>query len=173
MLVTINTDASFSQEFKIGSYAFWIVCNSGRFLKSGSFREQVENPTLAEMKCIINALHCLKKQGWTGIDKIIINTDSLNGIHIFKKDKNHILKYRIKYGKSLSHKFDQVTKELPLIEFRHVKAHTTTEKARSWVNDWCDKAAKELLRKEVKNKKNEYRIIAARLAESGTLAGGN
>lgn len=32
------------------------------------------------------------------------------------------------------------------IELRHVRSHTMNRDARSYVNEWCDKAAKEQMR---------------------------
>ena len=37
------------------------------------------------------------------------------------------------------------------IEFRHVKAHTGKDDARSYVNDWCDKNAKQVVHNRVFN----------------------
>jgi hypothetical protein len=38
----------------------------------------------------------------------------------------------------------------PRIQFRHVKAHTRAQDARSWVNRWCDREAKIKMREESK-----------------------
>ena len=153
MLVTINTDASYHPQHKVGAYAFWIISNQGRFLKAGAFKELIENSTQAEAQCIINAIYYFKKQDWKEVTKIIINTDALNAIAIFKKTKSKIKKYNLRYGNSLSEKFDEITKGFPSIEFRHVKAHKKNGTARNWVNDWCDKSAKEMLWKEINNTK--------------------
>ena len=70
MIVTINTDASFHPEYSIGAYAFWIVCNQGKIVRSGELKK-AENSTDAEIRCIANALHCLKRSHFTGISKIV------------------------------------------------------------------------------------------------------
>ncbi len=149
MIVTINTDASFHSGFKVGAFAFWIVCDEGRVLHSGAFKEPITNPTQAEIKCIINAVYAVKKQNWVGIKKIIINTDATNAIAILKKDTVEINKYNLKWGGSLRGMYNKIKVGLPEIEFRHVKAHKNTETAKSWVNDWCDKKAKEMLWKQI------------------------
>lgn len=42
------------------------------------------------------------------------------------------------------------------IEFRHVRAHTDTKDARSYVNDWCDKNAKLFMWCQVPKDKKNY-----------------
>ena len=143
-IVTINTDASYHSGHKVGAYSFWIVSDFGRVCYSGVLK-QASNPTSAECMCIINSLVALKKQKWEGLAKIIINTDSLNATYIFKREKSNIERYRLQYGDNLFHFFRKSIIELPPIEFRHVKAHTTNSDARSWVNNWCDEAAKKQL----------------------------
>lgn len=151
-IVTINTDAAFHSEFKVGAFAFWIVSDMGRVIKSGSLRDKVNNATEAELKCILNAFYTLKQQKWEGIYKVILNTDSLNSIYILKEDSAKIKKYNLKYGDAIRNKFNSMKVGLPLIEFRHIKAHKTTEIAKSWVNDWCDKNAKKMLWESINNK---------------------
>ena len=153
MIVTINTDASWHSGFKIGAFAFWIVSNQGRVLNSGALKTKCSNPTEAEIKCIINAVFTLKKQKWTDITKVIINTDATNAIAILTNKKIEIKKYNLKWGDSLRGTFNKIKVGLHEVEFRHIKAHTTTENAKSWVNDYCDKKAKEMLWKEINSKK--------------------
>lgn len=153
MIVTITTDASYHPNYKVGAFAFWIVSNEGKVLNSGALKSKIKNSTEAEMQCILNAIFAFKKQQWKGITKIIINTDSLNSIAIFKRDAKVIKRWGLKWGEYLANRYTEITKELPPIEFRHVKAHKTTENARSWVNDWCDKKAKEMLWKLINDKK--------------------
>lgn len=155
MLCTINTDASFHPLYKVGAYAFWIVCNEFKIQKAGFFRDFSENSTDAEMKCIVNAIHtALEKK--TKITKIIINTDSLHSINYFsnRKPKNPIMKkVRRQFLKIKNEKARGIE-----IEFRHVKAHTGKNDARSYVNEWCDTHAKRFLWKrihELKLIKNE------------------
>lgn len=153
MRVTINTDASYHSGYKIGAFAFWIVCNYGKVCKSGILKE-TNSSHESELQCILNAMHCLKQQSeWIGLSHVIINTDSMNSIYLINNDKHAIKKYRLsalrdKY-KTLIHNAKQ---NLPLVELRHVKAHTDTKDARSWVNDWCDKKAKEHLWKTINKK---------------------
>ena len=154
MLVTINTDASFHPQLKFGAYAFWAISNDFKITKSGVFRRKCITPDDAEAKCIINALKVVLLSH-SGITKIIINTDSLNATAILKNNKKHIRQYvRLKQQqiKELQESYKlilQQNKNKVNIEFRHVKAHTGINDARSYVNEWCDSEAKKRLRTKV------------------------
>jgi len=157
MLVTINTDASFHPKLKYGAYAFWAVCNDFKITKSGVFRKKCIDPDDAEAKCILNALTVILK-AHKGITKIIINTDSLNATAYLKNDKKHVRRYGLSNSKLIQFHalFRQAKadykKELT-IEFRHVKAHTGVDDARSYVNEWCDAEAKRNMWKKVNSLK--------------------
>lgn len=153
-VVTINTDASFYREKGIGSFAFWISCDQGKFKLSGILKDRCKRPEIAEFKCIINALHYLSTLSIPDIKVIILNTDCLNVIHLLKKDKKKIKKYGLdSWGNHLKAKFFQIKdvnfKEAT-IEYRHVKSHVSTASSREWVNDWCDKEAKKHINKWIK-----------------------
>lgn len=59
MIITVNTDASYSHKYSVATYAFWIASNKGKIFRSGELKGRVCSPIHAEMKCILNALHCL------------------------------------------------------------------------------------------------------------------
>ena len=153
MIVTINTDASFSKLYQKGTYAFWIVSNHGRITRSGTLRKPCSRPEVAEFKCIINAMHKLAESNWEGITRVIINTDCLNVIHLMQGNKKMIKRWRLlSWGHDLLVKYDDMMlsyKESFLkdatIEHRHVKSHVSTDSKKQWVNDWCDKEAKKHL----------------------------
>lgn len=146
MLVTINTDASFIEGF--GGYAFWIVCNEFKVLKSGVLRDKVKRPEIAEFKCIINSLHILFKNDCKNVSKIIINTDCMNVIHCLSYNQKMINRYNLKKEFTLlTAKFYRLLKGKNIdVEFRHVKSHTGINDARSYVNEWCDREAKKYAR---------------------------
>jgi|SRR6476661_683234 len=158
MIVTINTDASFSQKHQIGSFAFWIVCNEFRILKSGILKSNVVRPELAEFKCIVNAFHTLFNQDIRGIKKIIVNTDCLNVIHVINDSKPEISRYKLGFLKEVLKPYKKIISKHPsvTIEFRHVRSHTGKGDARSYVNEWCDTEAKKKIREKLEalNKPN-------------------
>lgn len=154
MLLTINTDASFHAHIKRGSYAFWAICNDFKLCKYGVFREQIADPTEAEIKAIINAVYVSLRQNSRRITRIIINTDCLfakigwegwQGLGEKAKAKWRPLIKRLR--RIIDDYFPLLSKKT---EIRHVKAHDNTETARNWVNDWCDQKAKEAIKDVVK-----------------------
>lgn len=162
MLVTINTDASFSYSLKMGTFAYWITCNLGRIKRSGVLRGKTSDPTQAEMKCIVNALHDLStnEEASKSIKKIIVNTDSLNSIHIFTDNTEAKLRYNLvqqkysmvrgMYRKIKEEKFAGVN-----IIFCHLRSHQHTDTSANWVNQWCDDNAKMEMQKLKSKKHNE------------------
>jgi ribonuclease HI len=154
MLVTINTDASFNRKYKKAAYAFWIVCNEERYRFAAMIKQPVSRPEEAEFMAIINAVHGLGFLRLRAIHKIIINTDCLNVIHLINRDKAKIAEYKLaKWGEPLYEKYLAVLKQFNLdaaeIEPRHVEAHKGSDTKRKWVNDWCDKTAKKVLREAI------------------------
>lgn len=150
MIVTINTDASFSKLYQRGTYAFWIKSNKGKITKSGLLRNECSRPEIAEFRCIVNAMHKLAEANWADITKVIINTDCMNVIYLIARDNKKIKRFGLfPWGSDTLNKFESMVssyrktflKGVP-IELRHVKAHVSTKSDREWVNDWCDKEAK-------------------------------
>ncbi len=147
--VTINTDASYHHEHRVGAFAFWIVSDHGRIIQSGPIKKI--NQTVrkhaaaeAEVKCILNAFYVLRNAKWPGITKIIVNTDCKNVISILTKNVTEINKWNLKWGGQLRQKFHEY-KPNCLIEFRYVPAHKDTATAKAFVNQWCDDHAKKML----------------------------
>jgi ribonuclease HI len=156
MVVTINTDASYSPKHKVGAFAFWIVCDQGKIQKAGELRE-THAPHDAEAKSIANAFHTLLHSKFTGISKIVVNTDSMICINRMGSRGKAYSPERSVWNTVRRMKKKNADQYLK-IEYRHVKAHSGTDTARKFVNDWCDKEAKKFMRKMVRKKlKNEGR----------------
>lgn len=155
--VTINTDASHHPKHNVAAFAFWIVSDYGRITQCGPIKEIKQKgrhaSTEAETKSIINGFHVLKNSNWTGISKIIVNTDNTNAIAILTNDKFKIKKYSLQWGGQLRHAFNQLIPKKCDIEFRHVPAHKNTDTPKAFVNDWCDKQAKLMLWETINSKK--------------------
>lgn len=134
MLVTITTDASFYDTHKMGGYAFWITSNSGRIRLAAAFKGNVETSHDAEFKCIINALHSLKKSTWD-ITEIYINTDSKDVMKAIDGTRPNLPKYAVENLTA----YKAILKELKVskVSLRHVKGHKHTKTARHWCNQWC------------------------------------
>jgi hypothetical protein len=154
MIVTINTDASWHRVEQWAGFAFWIVCNEGKICHSGVLKKRVSRPEIAEFKCILNAIHVLGKLNYKGIGKVIVNTDCLNVIHLVNNDKKAIAIYGLaSWGRHLVGEYEMLLRKIKIpkkrFEFRHVRSHESTETARQFVNDWCDRNAKEALIKKI------------------------
>lgn len=151
MLVTINTDASYYPQYKVGGYAIWITSDDGRLKYANGFKDMLASQHDAEFKSIINALHILKKTKLT-VSKLIINTDSQTVIDVVNGTPSK--KGKPKYLKDNYNLFLNLIKQMGIndVTLRHVKAHTHTKNARHWVNDWLDKQAKKAAKELVKNK---------------------
>ena len=147
--ITINTDASFHPQKKIGGYAFYIVCDLFKMQKGGMFKVQPKTPMEAEMMCIGNALFTLLAQKELPSAKlIVINSDCLFCFEkIKRKSKDRIGRQVAEILRKVRVKTSFRGEIMSKFEFRHVKAHNGTPDARSFANDWCDKEAKKWMRK--------------------------
>jgi len=155
--ITVNTDASFNSEYKIGGYAFYIVCDLFKIQKSGYFKVNPKSPMEAEMMCMANALYTLAAQKeLPSTNWIIINSDCLFAFEKIKlKSQNNLGKTVAQLLRKvrIATSYRDVIK--PKFEFRHVKAHNGSPDARSYVNEWCDREAKKWMRLRLKEVKKE------------------
>lgn len=147
---TVNTDASHHPQTKTSAWACWIKSQHYLIKESGLFPEPVANSSVAELMAIEQALLLLDNLIHTEVFlstreeriRLFINTDSQWTIHALtgqiKRSKHLAVARRIR---ALTERYD--------IEVRHVKAHTKGSDARSWVNNWCDRASRKLVRQRV------------------------
>lgn len=164
MNITLNCDASFSKKYRVGSFAYWVTCNMGRLRRSGSLKGGINDPTEAEMKCILNALKFIivdNRRVFNEVQRFYVNTDSLNAKWMFEGHQNKITKYgRVKpewkrLNKIYNRKFfSEIRKHKKEIRFYHVKGHSGVQDSRSYVNEWCDKAAKNEISKIINSIEN-------------------
>lgn len=147
MLVTITSDASYSNQQGTAGYAFLISSNLGRFHKSGTLN--VETITEAELMAIGNALYyVLHHKGIYNVSKIILNVDFIAAKEmIFKKGGTKAMrgdsgeKYR-KIVKVIKQIIESLKKQgCKEISFKHVKSHSKVGDTRSKANEFVDKLA--------------------------------
>ena len=119
---TVNTDASYCPYIQAGAGAVWISFVDGPYRKAFTFKKKPANAKQAEKWAILNGLHMARKMGH---ETILINSDCKWAMH------------EIQQSKSI---------DITGVEFRYVKAHNGTKDSRSYVNNWCDKEAKKLMR---------------------------
>lgn len=159
MTITINTDASYHPVHKVGAFAFWIVWDGGRLIKSGPLKT-VNNVQDAELQSIGNALYVILKGDFKNVQHVYVNTDCQTGINAL--DKGHkinqcgdtIKKVRSMVSKLIS-KYGYTKKKnkfKTFISWRYVESHSKGEDARRWVNNKIDEMAKEALWKLINQK---------------------
>jgi len=141
--LTINTDASFFPNEKVGGYAFYIVCDFFKIKKSGILKNPI-NSGNAERQAIANSLYLLLNSNNNfEVENIILNTDFKPIIKEIKNPRDVVL-IIFKLIEQIKEKFN-----VKKFEFRHVKAHSYVKDSRSFVNEWCDAEAKKQARKKI------------------------
>lgn len=142
---TINTDASFCPETKAAGCAFWISSSLGKVTGS-SILKNAKNPQDAETQAIANALHVLSTNpNYRGLrfDRLWINSDCTGALdRIERKSEDTPAE------KCIQDTLSRVLSKDGTLTCLHVKAHKFTGSARSFVNHWCDRAAKKCMREE-------------------------
>lgn len=161
-IVTINTDASYHPVFKVGAYAFWIVCEGVRMTQSGPLKT-VKDSHDAEIMAIANGLYALWKSDYKDVKFIVLNTDCTHAIEAIRdknkryyKNSEATIKKCHKIIEDLKKKYNPGPRKFrnkPFISWRYVKAHSEGETARLWVNNWLDRAAKMALHDQIEAKK--------------------
>lgn len=147
---TINTDASHSTSHGgVGAWACWIKSTHYLIKDGGLLEGPVVNSSVAELMAVEQALllldnlidsqEFLRHYRNSGNIIVYLNTDSVWAIHaikgIVKRSKHLEIAHRVK---SLADPFE--------IQARHVKGHSKNPDSRSWVNNWCDRKARGLVR---------------------------
>lgn len=145
-VVTVFADASFCPDTKAAGYAVWIKTDGQTIRHAGAFKTAVTTAGAAEVKALANGI-CLAvsrldlKVG----DMIVAQSDSTEALGV------------IRGGKRLARKwwpvYDRVRMALATrgvsLRLRHVKGHQGKDAGpRHAVNEWCDGAAKRVMRDE-------------------------
>lgn len=127
MRATIITDASWCPKTKAGGWAVWISADGWKHRASGQFKAPPDDNNVAEVLAAINGLALAYRRG---ARMLLIQSDSVAVATALKRGK-----WGMKPARDLH--FPSCR-----IEFRHVKGHTRTQDARSYVNRWCDEQAR-------------------------------
>jgi len=129
---TVITDASYSDQDNKAGWAAWINIDglSYPIKKYGSFSSDVNTSTDAEIKAALNGMWIARKYG---ADAILLQTDCMAVVHLiagFTKKPNLVSDW--------NRKIEAAGLLGVPIRAKHVKGHTQTKDARSYVNRWCD-----------------------------------
>ena len=127
MRLTCIVDASFCPETKAAAYAIWISGHpDGKITQAGVFKQHCETSTDAEAFGVVNALWLAKRHGGTDV---LVQCDCLQAL-----PRGRDIWVRLYPGEAMQ------------FSLRHVKGHTKNSAPRFYVNRWCDKTAKALMR---------------------------
>jgi len=151
--VTLYTDAS-RHEDGLMAWAFWARHDSGRVKTAGICPDDLcnihNNIEQGEMYAICQGMHKVLKK-LDGIEGFYITSDSMGAINVLKGETVETSpkgKARKEETIRLKIAFDKMVKDHGLeVDFRHIKGHTgKTHNTRYWLNDWCDKILKQVMR---------------------------
>ena len=152
--VTINTDASLSGDGTIAAGAWWIKSNHFNLkVWDSALLDHCANSSVAELRAFDRAIDIVNEAvGKFPRDRvrIYINIDSMWLIQALRG---------LVRKSAYSHLSTPVVKKVEgyELDIRHVKAHTSDlSTKRSWVNDWCDAAARDLVRAEIKHRREAH-----------------
>lgn len=130
---TVITDASYCDKTKKAGWAAWIRVDgiAHPIKKYASFKGKIGSSTIAEKKAAINGIWLAKKYG---ADAVLLQSDCLAVVHVIDKTtkKRNVLDEWNRWMENAG-VLDV------LVNSSHVKGHSTTQDARSYVNRWCDR----------------------------------
>jgi ribonuclease HI len=163
MLVTIFTDASYSEKYHLGAWACFIRSDNLTIKKSGKVQQEVDDSNTCELMAIVNALAILERHRKLSDCRLIIKTDSLTTIKMIRGGTD-------KQGFSTALRY-AVTRlsRVESFRFTHVKAHVFKRedpeygKPQYSINRWCDIHARKHLREAVRKAEDE--ILTKKIAK--------
>lgn len=131
---TVITDASYDHKTGKAGWAAWIRIDGMQPIKAyGAFKGRVSSSLDAEAKAAANGIALALKNG---ASEVLLQTDCLIVVHYINgvtKKPSALKKWRSIVRKT-GIKRERLTA-------RHVKGHSATQDARSYVNRWCDEHA--------------------------------
>lgn len=144
MRVTIYTDASHIPNTMMGSFAFWIRWENGRIVKNGKFKGDIPDSFCAEVRCVLNAIY-VAKTSIKNVDTLFMVTDCRPVINLLQH-RNNKPKTLIRMAAEIV-AFDSMTKGIKVF-WKHTTAHKGGKTIQSYINEQCDKLAREAHQKK-------------------------
>lgn len=150
MVVTILTDASYSEEHKIGAWACWIKADDLIIKRGGKIHGNVFDNNLCEVMAIAHALQLLKRQKDLRDCELVIRTDSKASIKMIRGG----IRKQI-FSTAIDYIVDQVH-QAASYRLVHIEAHKWNRnsekysKPKYFANRWCDQMARRHLRDAIR-----------------------
>lgn len=140
MRATVITDASYCDRSRAAGWAAWIRIDgqSEPIRRYGAFKTEVTGPTQAEMLAAINGVWLAHQMGAT---EVLLQTDCATVVMLAEGQVR-----RGKLRKAWAVAVDRAGLVNVSLSARHVRGHTKTQDARSYVNRWCDVNARAAMR---------------------------
>jgi len=144
MIVSIFSDASYDHKLRVGGWGAWARSDRGMESGGGAFAVSPSNPEEAEGYALVNALHFAFRSGiaMPG-DRIVAGVDNEGVLQLVRGERpaSHdwqrlVLRHLERFADEARVRFD----------FRHVKAHAPRRGGRNFVNNVCDRLAKQGLK---------------------------
>lgn len=156
--LTVFTDASFCSYTHIAGGAFWVIYGDHEVLKGCFVMRDVATSSEAELLTSIHAVgRALKDtdvREWmktlTGL-RVILVVDALSTKQEIERPggPNHPLAIKL---------VDYVAKHDVDLRINHVKGHTDGQQGRDYVNRWCDKHSRRVMREARKTPPAEVSV---------------
>lgn len=140
---TVISDASRCPTTGACGWAAWVVCDGQRAKEFGQCGPY-DSIDRAEVHALVQGIR-LARRLWRPTN-LLVQSDSKSALREFgmKRDRNQGLYVEARYL-SVLQSFPPEELDFRIMP-KHVKGHTRTQDARSWVNRWCDKHAREAMR---------------------------
>lgn len=141
MLVSLFTDASFYRGADVGGWGAVAISNRGKVYQGGPIPEPCRNSNDAEFYAVFYGLRmAAQHRVLRPKDEILLQCDNTHVIRCLET-------FCVRTNDEVSlHIHDKIRKGLGewgcKLRIRHIKGHSETRTARTWVHDRCDSMAK-------------------------------
>jgi ribonuclease HI len=147
---TVIADASFCPNTKAAGYAIWIKCDGATTRHAGAFKAPVHSAADAETRALANGIiGAIAVHGLRGGDIIVAQTDCTRAIDVLSGRNRRPRKHEAEVAAAVRNAQQTPTGRIE-IRFRHVPGHKGNVTPRNAVNEWCDREAKNVMRKNRK-----------------------
>jgi len=140
LYATVISDASYCSETNAGGWAVYIrIDGVGTPIKvHNMFRTLVTDSTAAEMRAALNGLWLAERNG---AEAMLLQTDCLAVVNLINGNvRDSPLR------KLFIDACEYACINPANVRARHVRGHTRVKDARSYVNRWCDRHARQAMR---------------------------
>ena len=132
LTITVSVDSSYKDNY--GACAYYIK-HDKFIIKDTEFLGKIESSTKAEFEGICRAVNrMIREIGNRRISTLYLTCDCIYALQEFEK-----------LFSNNKNKFNPIK----VIYCQHIDAHTPIKSDRQWMNNWCDKSARDCLFKNL------------------------